>query len=166
MSNNPYRAPIFTNGYEHTQGRGYELPQYPFIEPTELKTGATHRYDIVIVGGGITGLTLACSLANWGVSAILLDEDNTVGVKGASSRGICYTQKSLEIFIRLGIYETINDKGVQWSVGRTFAGHDEVFAFDLRQQSHFNLSEQPPFINIQQFYIEGYLVERIMAINE
>jgi len=66
----------------------------------------------------------------------------------------------------LGIYETINDKGIQWSVGRTFAGHDEVFAFDLRQQSHFNLSEQPPFINIQQFYIEGYLVERIMAINE
>jgi hypothetical protein len=46
-------------------------------------------------------------------------------------------------------------------VGRTFAGHDEVYAFDLRQQSAYNLSTQPPFINIQQFYIEGFLVERI-----
>jgi 2-polyprenyl-6-methoxyphenol hydroxylase-like FAD-dependent oxidoreductase len=57
------------------------------------------------VGGGITGLTLACALASYGVAAVLLDEDNTVGVKGASSRGICYTQKSLEIFHRLGVYE-------------------------------------------------------------
>ena len=95
---------------------------------------------------------------------MLLDEDNTVGVKGASSRGICYTQKSLEIFERLGIYDRIAAKGIQWSVGRTFAGKDEVYSFDLRQQSAFNLSTQPPFINIQQFYIEGYLVERIYEL--
>jgi 3-(3-hydroxy-phenyl)propionate hydroxylase len=154
----------YTNGYEFTQGTGYALPQYPFVSPPELQTDKILRHAIVIVGGGITGLTLACSLANQGVKAILLDEDNTVGVKGASSRGICYTQKSLEIFERLGIYERIANKGIQWSVGRTFAGHDEVYSFDLRQQSNFNLSEQPPFINIQQFYIEGYLVERIAEL--
>jgi 3-(3-hydroxy-phenyl)propionate hydroxylase len=98
------------------------------------------------------------------VAAVLLDEDNTVGVKGASSRGICYTQKSLEIFHRLGVYERIAAKGIQWSVGRTFAGEDEVYSFDLRQQSAYNLSSQPPFINIQQFYIEGFLVERIYEL--
>jgi 3-(3-hydroxy-phenyl)propionate hydroxylase len=73
------------------------------------------------------------------VPAVLLDEDNTVGVKGAASRGICYTQKSLEIFHRIGIYERIAAKGIQWSVGRTFAGQDEVYAFDLKQQSQFRL---------------------------
>ena len=153
-----------TNGYEFTQGTGYALPQYPFVPPPELK--ATHwvRHPVVVVGAGITGLTLACSLAQLGVPTVVLDEDNTVGVKGASSRGICYTQKSLEIFQRLGIYERIKAKGIEWSVGRTFAGHDEVFSFDLSQQSQFNLSQQPPFINIQQFYIEGYLVERIHEI--
>lgn len=119
----------------------------------------------MIVGAGITGLTLACSLGQLGVEAVLLDEDNTVGVKGASSRGICYTQKSLEIFEKLGIYHRIAAKGIQWSVGRTFAGDDEVYSFDLRSQSQFGLSSQPPFINIQQFYIEGYLVERILAQN-
>lgn len=159
-----YAETGFSNGYEFTQGSGYRLPEYPFEPPPELASGEAGHHPIVIVGGGITGLTLACALANLGVAAVLLDEDNTVGVKGASSRGICYTQKSLEIFERLGIYDRIAAKGIQWSVGRTFAGHDEVYSFDLRQQAGYNLSSQPPFINIQQFYIEGYLVERIYEL--
>ena len=160
----PYVEMNVTKGYEFTQGSGYTLPEYPFVAPAELSTGQVHRHQVVIVGGGITGLTLACSLARLGVKAVLLDEDNTVGVKGAASRGICYTQKSLEIFDKLGIYSAIAKKGIQWSVGRTFAGTDEVYSFDLRHQSSFNLSSQPPFINIQQFYIEGYLVERIQEL--
>ena len=150
-----------TNGDGYAQGKGYVLPMYPFVEPPEIRSGEVGQHPIVIVGGGLAGLTLACALAHYGVKALLLDDDNTVGVKGASSRGICYTQKSLEIFQRLGIYERIAAKGVQWSVGRTFAGRDEVYSFDLRQQSSYNLSAQPPFINIQQFYIEGFLVDRI-----
>jgi len=159
-----YTDTAFTNNYQFTQGSGYVLPEYPFAEPPELKTGEVRRYPIVIAGGGITGLTLACALARYGIEAVLLDEDNTVGVKGASSRGICYTQKSLEIFHRLGVYDAIAAKGIQWSVGRTFAGSDEVYSFDLRQQSGYNLSTQPPFINIQQFYIEAFLVDRIKAL--
>jgi 3-(3-hydroxy-phenyl)propionate hydroxylase len=154
----------FTNNYQFTQGTGYVLPEYPFVEPPEIKAGKAIRHPIVIAGGGITGLTLACALARYGIPAVLLDEDNTVGVKGASSRGICYTQKSLEIFHRLGVYEAIAAKGIQWSVGRTFAGDDEVYSFDLKQQSAYNLSTQPPFINIQQFYIEAFLVDRIQAL--
>ena len=159
-----YEQTAFSNGYEFTQGSGYALPEYPFVPPPEIGTGRPGEHAVVIVGGGITGLTLACALARLGVAAVLLDEDNTVGVKGASSRGICYTQKSLEIFHRLGVYEPIAAKGIQWSVGRTFAGNDEVYSFDLRQQSAYNLSSQPPFINIQQFYIEAFLVDRIQAL--
>ena len=164
MKTREFKDVQFTNGYEFTEGTGYALPEYPFVKPPELIQQLTLRHAVVIVGGGITGLTLACSLANLGIKAVLLDEDNTVGVKGASSRGICYTQKSLEIFHKLGIYERIAQKGIQWSVGRTFAGEDEVYSFDLKQQSNFNLSAQPAFINIQQFYIEGFLVERIQEL--
>lgn len=157
-----YRSAAYTNGYEFSRGSGYALPEYPFVTPPELSDGTgVGRHRIVIVGAGLTGLTLAASLAHYGVPSVVLDEDSSVGVKGASSRGICYTQKSLEIFDRLGIYPRIAGKGIQWSVGRTFAGDDEVYAFDLRQQGSFNLSAQPPFINIQQFYIEGFLVERL-----
>ncbi|WP_342129555.1 FAD-dependent monooxygenase [Hydrogenophaga sp. OTU3427] len=153
-----------TNGHEFTQGEGYHLPEYPFVPPPELARSDTVRHPIVIVGAGLTGLTLAASLARLGVPAVLLDEDNTVGVKGAASRGICYAQKSLEIFQRIGVFDRIAAKGIQWNVGRTFAGQDEVYTFDLRQQQSFNLSQQPPFINLQQFYVEGYLVERIAEL--
>lgn len=165
MSNtSPYRNTAYTNGYEFTQGSGYSLPQYPFVPPADLNSSTVARYPIVIVGAGLSGLTLACALAQLGVACVVLDEDNSVGVKGASSRGICYTQKSLEIFQRLGLYQRIAARGVQWSVGRTFAGRDEVYSFDLREQSAYNLSAQPPFINIQQFYLEGYLVERVAEL--
>ncbi len=153
------------NGYEFSAGTGYQLPEYPFIPPPELATGQITRHPVVIVGAGLAGLSLACALNQYRVTAILLDEDNTVGVKGASSRGICYAQKTLEIFKRLGLYDRIAAKGVQWSVGRTFAGHDEVYSFDLAAATTHNVSAQPPFINIQQFYVEGFLVEQLYADN-
>ncbi len=165
LSTTRYSATAPTKDYQFSQGTGYVLPQYPAVVPDAVRTGAVEHHRILIVGGGITGLTLACALAQLGVPCTLLDEDNTVGVKGASSRGICYTQKSLEIFDKLGIYQRIAAKGVQWSVGRTFAGHDEVYSFDLKQQANFNLSQQPAFTNIQQFYNEGFLVERINALD-
>jgi 3-(3-hydroxy-phenyl)propionate hydroxylase len=153
------------NNISFANDKGYQLPEYPRIVPPSVARCETEVHDIVIVGGGLSGLTLACSLAQFGVAAVLLDEDNTVGVKGASSRGICYTQKSLEIFDKLGIYQRIKAKGIEWSVGRTFAGEDEVYSFNLKDQANFNLSEQPPFINIQQFYNESYLVDRINELD-
>ena len=64
----------------------------------------------------------------------------------------------------MGLYDRIASRGVQWS-GRTFAGRDEVYSFDLAAATTHNLSAQPPFINIQQFYVEGFLVEQLYADN-
>jgi 3-(3-hydroxy-phenyl)propionate hydroxylase len=139
----------------------YELPRYAYVTAPELRGQAAGRYPVVIVGAGPAGLTLACDLAQRGVRAVLIDEDDTVGVRGASSRGICYAQKSLEILDRLGLAERAIAKGVAWSRGRTFSGVEEVYAFDLQDDS---VSTQPPFINLQQFYLEGFLVERIQEI--
>ena len=144
----------------------YQLPHYPFVVPEELRSGVVKHHPIVIVGAGLSGLTLACKLAQFGIAALLIDEDNSVGVKGASSRGICYTQQSLEIFARLGIYDRIAAKGVAWHVGRTFADQDEIYSFDLRDRQQFSISQQPPFINIQQFYVELFLVERLQALKK
>ncbi|HJS04065.1 MAG TPA: FAD-dependent monooxygenase [Variovorax sp.] len=139
----------------------YQLPHWPFVPPPELGGDALVRHPIVIVGAGPAGLTLACDLAQRGVPAVLLDEDDTVGVRGASSRGICYAQKSLEIFERLGIYQRIADKGITWSFGRTFSGETEVYNFNLQASS---VSAQPPFINLQQFYLEWFLVDRLLEL--
>ncbi|MDN8612011.1 FAD-dependent oxidoreductase [Variovorax ginsengisoli] len=139
----------------------YELPSWPFVAPPELGSDSVVRHPIVIVGAGPAGLTLACDLARRGVRAVLLDEDDTVGVRGASSRGICYAQKSLEIFARLGIYERVAQKGITWSFGRTFSDQQEVYNFNLKTDS---VSAQPPFINLQQFYVEWFLVERTLEL--
>lgn len=139
----------------------YELPSFAFTPPPELQGGNPGRYPIVIVGAGPAGLTLACDLAQRGVRSVLIDEDNTVGVRGASSRGICYAQKSLEILDRLGIAERAVAKGVAWSLGRTFSGSEEVYSFNLQDHS---VSTQPPFINLQQFYLEWFLVDRLLAL--
>ena len=141
----------------------YELPVYPFVEPAELR-GALGRHPVAIIGAGLTGLTLACDLALRGIPAVVLDEDDTVGVRGAASRGICYAQRSLEIFQRLGIYERMLKAGVRWSVGRTYAGDDEVYSFDLRSQPAHDASRQPAFVNLQQFYVEWYLVDRLYEL--
>ncbi len=153
-------------------GSGYELPTYEFKTPPELGGNggpepvrdAEGFYPLIIVGGGLTGLAAACDCAVRGLPAIVLDEDNTIGVRGASSRGICYAQRTLEILNRLGVYQRVKDKGVQWFVGRTLAGDDEVYSFDLATQPTHSYSSQPAFINIQQFYIEWYLVDRIVEL--
>jgi 3-(3-hydroxy-phenyl)propionate hydroxylase len=96
------------------------------------------------------------------VPVVVLDEDDTVGVRGISSRGVCYARKSLEIFDRLGIYRRMLAKGVRWTVGRTFDGATQLFEFDLTSEA--NGSRQPPFINLQQFYVEAFLIERAMEL--
>ena len=48
-------------------------------------------------------------------------------------------------------------KGVTWKVGRLFHGDREVYNFDLLQQAGHKM---PAFINLQQYHVEQYLVER------
>ena len=159
------------------QTGGYQLPEFAFVTPPELEEGhraagtpargsaaqaaSRIRYPLVIIGAGLAGLALACDLAARGVRAVVLDDDNTIGVRGASSRGIVYAQKTLEIMDRLGLYERIRAKGAVWSVGKTLAGHDVVYEFDAATESD---STQPPFINLQQFYLEWFMVDRIVEL--
>lgn len=148
------------SGIERHEGGGYQLPVFPYRAPPELR-GERKRHKVAVVGGGLTGLAAACDLATRGVAVVLVDEDDTVGVRGASSRGIVYAQKTLEIFDRLGIYPRIAEKGVTWSVGKVLADDDVLYSFDAAKGS---LSRQPPFINLQQFYVEWYLVDRLMQL--
>src|SRR4051794_34608692 len=141
----------------------YELPVFPWHRAPE-QDGVGRRHPVAVVGGGLTGLTAACALALRGVPVVLLDEDDTVGVRGASSRGICYAQRSLEIFEQLGIYDRVAEKGTTWSVARVLIGAaDEVYHYDLAKGG---TSRQPPFINIQQFYVEWYLADRLAELKQ
>ena len=136
----------------------YLWPRYETRCAPEIGGAAPRRVPLVIVGAGPVGLSAAIDAAQRGLPVVLLDEDNTVSV---GSRGVCYAKRTLEVFDRLGIAERIVAKGVTWNVGRTFHGGREVFNFNLLPEAGHR---RPGMVNLQQYHLEQYLVERAMEL--
>ena len=131
----------------------YDYAPFPYVAPPGL-TGTEPRHAVAIIGAGPIGLAMAIDLAQRGVPSVVLDDNNVVSV---GSRAICWAKRTLEIFNRLGVGERMLDKGVTWKVGRQFHGDKQVYAFDLLpDEGH----KYPAFINLQQYYVEEYLIER------
>ena len=97
---------------------------------------------------------MAIDLALRGVASVVLDDNDVVSI---GSRAICWAKRTLEIFDRLGVGERMVEKGVTWKVGRLFHGDREVYNFDLLPEGGHKM---PAFINLQQYYVEQFLVER------
>jgi 3-(3-hydroxy-phenyl)propionate hydroxylase len=137
----------------------YTYPRYAWRRPAELDTPDTvARHPVVVVGAGPVGLSAAIDLAQQGLPVVLLDDDHTVSV---GSRGLCYAKRTLEILDRLGCGQAVVDKGVTWNVGRTFHRDAEVFRFNLLPEPDHR---RPGMVNLQQYYLEDYLVRRAMAL--
>lgn len=131
----------------------YSHAEQPFVRPPELDGGRT-KAPVAIVGAGPVGLAMAIDLAQRGVASVVLDDNNVVSV---GSRAICWAKRTLEIFDRLGVGERMLAKGVTWKVGRNFHGAEQIYAFDLLPETGH---KYPAFINLQQYYVEEYLLER------
>jgi len=136
----------------------YDYRPFPYTAPPGL-TAPEPRHKVAIVGAGPIGLAMAIELANHGVASVVLDDNNVVSV---GSRAICWSKRSLEILDRLGVGGLCVKKGVTWQVGRTFHRDREVFNFDLLPEDGHKM---PAFVNLQQYYVEQYLVDRAMALN-
>jgi 3-(3-hydroxy-phenyl)propionate hydroxylase len=120
--------------------------------------GNATEYPVVVVGAGPVGLSLAIDLAQRGQSVVLLDDADRIG---EGSRAICFSKRSLEFWDRLGVGGRMVDKGVVWSVGKIFHGASPLYQFNLLpEQGH----KRPAFINLQQFYAEAYLVDRVQEL--
>ncbi len=134
----------------------YDYHQFETRTPPELggPGQAQDCYDVAIIGAGPVGLAAAIDLASHGIASVVLDDNNVVSV---GSRAICWSKRTLEIFDRLGVGQRMLDKGVTWKVGRLFHGDDAVYSFDLLPEDGH---KYPAFINLQQYYVEQYLVER------
>lgn len=140
---------------------GYTLPVYEYRRPPELGAPGVVSHPVIVVGAGLAGLTAALELGSRGIRTVLLDEDNTVGAAGLSSRGICYAKRSLEIFDRFGVAERIRAKGVTWNEGEVYRGEQHLYRFDLQPERD---QKFPAFVNLQQFYVEQFLVERLREV--
>lgn len=132
----------------------YQKLRFPYMRSQDQDVVPTARRPVVIVGAGPVGLSLAIDLAQRQVPVVLLDSSDCLSV---GSRALCFAKRTLEIFDRLGCGSRMVNKGVSWNLGKVFFKEEQIFSFDLLPEpGHAN----PAFVNLQQYYVEGYLAER------
>ncbi|MCA0987753.1 FAD-dependent oxidoreductase [Guptibacillus algicola] len=67
------------------------------------------QYDVLIIGGGIAGLTLAVKLGQSNVKTLIVEKDKKSGL---IYKGELLQPKSLDILDRIGLLETVKENGV------------------------------------------------------
>jgi 3-(3-hydroxy-phenyl)propionate hydroxylase len=134
----------------------FTYEDFPFVRPPELD-GARPLYDVAIVGGGPVGLVTALELARHGIRAVVLEPKRNVS---EGSRALAFSRRSQEILNGLGISGPVHEKALAWTNGRSFFRNRVIYrlAMPRGDQERFG-----PMINLQQCYLEKFLVERIRA---
>ena len=136
----------------------YQRAKFPYTRSPDQDARAPTRHPVVVVGAGPVGLTAAIDLAQQGIPAVLLDDDNKLST---GSRAICFAKRTLEIWDRLGCGERMVEKGVSWNVGKVYFRDDLVYTFNLLPEPGHH---RPAFVNLQQYYCEGYLCQHAQSI--
>jgi 3-(3-hydroxy-phenyl)propionate hydroxylase len=131
----------------------FDYPEFPFTRPPELD-GARTLHDVAIVGGGPVGVTAALELARHGIRATVIDDKSSVS---DGSRAICVSRHSLECLQQLGLADRFMEKALPWTHGTSFFRDQPVFRLEMPHSEH---ERYFPMVNLQQQYIEHFLVER------
>ena len=136
------------------------LFQFGYRRSADQDRPETARHPLIVVGAGPVGLSAAIDLAQRGRNVVLLDDADRIG---EGSRAICFSKRSLEYWDRLGVGERMLEKGIVWQIGKVFLGDELVYRFDLLPEGGHKM---PAFINLQQYYAEKFLCERVAAMPE
>ncbi|HMA47631.1 MAG TPA: FAD-dependent monooxygenase, partial [Frankiaceae bacterium] len=111
---------------------------------------------VAVVGAGPVGLTLALRLAGFGVPVTVLEAADRPRREG--SRALCMQRETLEVWDRAGgIGRRVAERGVSWTLGRTYHRGRELFTTTLPASGH---DHYPPFVNISQTEVEDLLLAR------
>ncbi|MCC8392675.1 FAD-dependent oxidoreductase [Paraburkholderia sp. MMS20-SJTR3] len=132
--------------------------QQPSRDPRQTGQAEPARYPVIVVGAGPVGLAAAIDLAQQDIPVVLVDDDCSLS---RGSRAICFSKRSLDIFDRLGCGQRMVDKGISWNVGKVFLKSELVYTFNLQPEAGHH---RPAFINLQQYYVEGFLLERAQEL--
>lgn len=138
----------------------FEVPLYPYKHCKDQDASTPARHPVVIVGAGPVGLAMAIDLAQRDIPVVVLDDNDKVSF---GSRAICFSKRTLEILDRLGCGEVTTNKGVQWKLGKVYFDERQVFEFNLLPEDGH---KRPAFINLQQYYFEQFLVNRVKELVE
>ena len=142
-------------GEAHEMNKIFEAPLYPYARHADQDALSPVHHQVIVIGAGPIGLAMAVDLAQQGIQTLLVDENDKVSF---GSRAICFSKRALEIADRLGFGDRLVAKGVRWNLGKVFFDERKVYEFNLLpEEGH----KHPAFINLQQYYFEEYLVDRV-----
>ena len=133
-------------------------PTFAYRRSADQEAPVPVRRPVVVVGAGPTGLSLAIDLALHGVPVVVLEKGDSVS---PGSRAVCYAKRTLEIWDRLGVGESVVAQGVGWQRGQVHHGDRLVSEFDLLPEAGHKM---PAFINLQQDPLEAALIDRAQTL--
>jgi 3-(3-hydroxy-phenyl)propionate hydroxylase len=131
----------------------FSYPTFEFVRPPEMDNEAP-RHQVIVVGAGPVGLAAAIEIARRGIRCVLLDAKNTLN---NGSRAICVSRNSFETLQQLGVAARFESKALGWTRGRCYYKDRLIYRL---QMPHSDQERYLPMYNIQQQYIEQYLVDR------
>ncbi|NUP91051.1 MAG: FAD-dependent monooxygenase, partial [Candidatus Sumerlaeia bacterium] len=117
-------------------------------------------HDVLIVGAGPTGLTLALALARAGVSFRIIDKS---AVPAEESRALAIHARSLEIFSQLGVARSFLQEGRRVAGVRFFVRGRAVGSLRLDDIESFG-SAFPFILNLEQRTTEQILLAKLKEL--
>ena len=115
------------------------------------------NHPIVIVGTGPVGLTTALEIARHGQRCVVLESELQVS---EGSRAIVFTRRSMEILQQVGVAQRVTETGLPWCYGNSIYRGQRVFRMENARADDDRFF---PMINLQQQYLEEYLVDAVQA---
>lgn len=135
-----------------------ERPRFRAVPRPSCESGTAECTQVVIAGAGLVGLTLAIDLTRQGIRVVVLEKGD--GIQ-EGSRSICQSKRTLEIWDRLGAAAPMVQRGITWKLGKVFHRDQLLYQFDLQPEGGHKM---PAFINLQQYLVERYLLERLLEL--
>jgi 2-polyprenyl-6-methoxyphenol hydroxylase-like FAD-dependent oxidoreductase len=112
--------------------------------------------DVVVAGGGIAGLGLACALAAWDVSVLVLEKRSKAG---GIHRGDSLLPRTTALFARWGVLDAVRAADAQ-PISRIEIHHG---ARKLCETPLAGASAETPYLVLPHARIEQVLLERALA---
>ncbi len=135
----------------------YQVHQPWLVSQHTSQHEGEQKHPIVIVGTGPVGLTMALEIARHGQRCVVLESELQVS---EGSRAIVFTRRSMEILQQVGVAHRVTETGLPWCFGNSIYRGQRVFRMENARADDDRFF---PMINLQQQYLEEYLVDAAEA---